>query len=394
MKEKELTIGMFVDTFFPMTDGVAMVVDNYAKRLRKRARVIVFAPSIRGMKYDDSVFPYEVVRCKSLKLPFIDYSLPIPKMDLSFYKSLKKYHLDIVHIHSPFTIGEAGVKYAKKNKIPVVGTMHSQYKQDFLRAVRNEKLANALLKKVVRVFNKCDACFTVNSEIARIYHDEYAYKAIPKIIPNATDMDLIIDSKSACDLINKRHNIKKKEKVLLFVGRINKLKNVFFIVQALNELVKMIPDFKFKMLFIGTGQDEKELKNLVEKLGLNKKIIFCGKVTDRNLLASYYNRADLFLFPSFYDTNSLVQLEAASQKTPTLFLKGSATSATVTDNVNGFIEENDATLYAKRIIKILDDKKRYQEVSENAYRDLYKNWDNVIDDVYSQYMKLISKTNR
>ena len=137
MEKKKITIGIFIDTFFPMTDGVIMVVDNYARRLVKYARVIVFAPSIKGIKYDDSIFPYEVVRCRSLKVPFLDYSLPIPKMDLSFYQKLKKYQLDIVHIHSPFTIGEAGVAYAKKHHIPVVGTMHSQYKQDFLRAVKN-----------------------------------------------------------------------------------------------------------------------------------------------------------------------------------------------------------------------------------------------------------------
>ena len=393
MKEKELTIGMFVDTFFPMTDGVAMVVDNYAKRLRKRARVIVFAPSIRGMKYDDSVFPYEVVRCKSLKLPFIDYSLPIPKMDLSFYKSLKKYHLDIVHIHSPFTIGEAGVKYAKKNHIPVIGTMHSQYKQDFLRAVRNEKMANTLTKKIIRVFNKCDECWAVNKEVARIFYEEYGYKCMPKVMNNATEMMRVNDLEKACQIINSKYHL-KNEKVFIFVGRINALKGVFFIIDALKDLRKLSPSLKFKMLFVGTGQDEEELKKKIKENDLNDYVIMCGKETNRDMIAAYFARSYLFLFPSMYDASSLVQIESASQKTPTLFLKGSATSATVTDNVNGFIEENDATLYAKRIIKILDDKKRYQEVSENAYRDLYKNWDNVIDDVYSQYMKLISKTNR
>lgn len=393
MKEKELTIGMFVDTFFPMTDGVAMVVDNYAKRLRKRARVIVFAPSIRGMKYDDSVFPYEVVRCKSLKLPFIDYSLPIPKMDLSFYKSLKKYHLDIVHIHSPFTIGEAGVKYAKKNHIPVIGTMHSQYKQDFLRAVRNEKMANTLTKKIIRVFNKCDECWAVNKEVARIFYEEYGYKCMPKVMNNATEMMRVNDLEKACQIINSKYHL-KNEKVFIFVGRINALKGVFFIIDALKDLRKLSPSLKFKMLFVGTGQDEEELKKKIKENDLNDYVIMCGKETNRDMIAAYFARSYLFLFPSMYDASSIVQIESASQKTPTLFLKGSATSATVTDNVNGFIEENDATLYAKRIIKILDDKKRYQEVSENAYRDLYKNWDNVIDDVYSQYMKLISKTNR
>ena len=55
--DKKITIGLFVDSFFPMTDGVIMVVDNYARRLVKYANVIVFAPKYRK-KYDDSKLPY------------------------------------------------------------------------------------------------------------------------------------------------------------------------------------------------------------------------------------------------------------------------------------------------------------------------------------------------
>ena len=54
------------------------------------------------------------------------------------------------------------------------------------------------------------------------------------------------------------------------------------------------------------------LKELVKKNKLQKEVIFCGKVTDRDLLANYFARADLFLFPSLYDASSIVQIEAAS----------------------------------------------------------------------------------
>ena len=82
MDNNKLTIGLFIDVFFPMTDGVVMVVDNYAKRLSKYCNVIVFAPKFVGHEYDDSKFNYKVVRCISLKVPFLDYTLPIPKMDI------------------------------------------------------------------------------------------------------------------------------------------------------------------------------------------------------------------------------------------------------------------------------------------------------------------------
>ena len=109
----KLKIGLFIDTFFPMIDGVVMVVDNYARRLCKFANVTVFAPAIPNKNFDDSSLPYKVVRAKSFPLFFIDYSLPLPDLDNNFKEELKNNKLDIVHIHSPFTIGKVGIKYAK-----------------------------------------------------------------------------------------------------------------------------------------------------------------------------------------------------------------------------------------------------------------------------------------
>ncbi len=390
MEKNKITVGLFVDVFYPMTDGVVMVVDNYAKRLAKFCNVIVFCPRYIGKEYDDSVFSYKVVRCRSLKVPFIDYSLPLPKMDYNFQNKLNEYNLDIFHIHSTFTIGEAGVKYAKKNNIPVIGTMHSQYKQDFKRAVKNDILADTLTKKIIRVYNKCDECWAVNSEVARIFHEDYGYKKIPRVMNNATEMKPLKDLEKAKDLINKKYKI-KDEKVFIFVGRINALKNVFFIVDALKIVKEKRPDLKFKMFFIGKGQDEEDLIKLINKNNLNKEVIMCGKITNRELLASFYARSDLFLFPSLYDASSIVQIEAASQKTAVLFIEGAATTATVKDKIDGFISKNDVVEYAKSIIKIVDNNKLLNKVSNNAYHNLYKNWDDSIKDVYDRYRTLINE---
>ncbi len=392
MNNDKLTIGLFIDVFYPMTDGVTMVVDNYAKRLSKFCNVIVFAPKYIGHEYDDSKFNYKVVRCASFKVPFIDYSLPIPKMDLAFQKQLKEYNLDLVHIHSPFTIGEAGIKYALDNNIPLIGTMHSQYKKDFIRAVKNEHIANTLLKALIHNYNKCDECWAVNSIVARIFYEDYGYKELPKVMNNATEMEPLSekDKKAGIELINETYHL-TNEKVFTFVGRINALKNIFFIVDALKLVKEKEPNLKYKMFFIGTGQDEEELKRRIKENDLEDNVILCGKITDRKILASYLARSDLFLFPSLYDASSIVQIEAASQHTPVLFIEGAATTATVTNNVNGFIAPNDINEYANYIINIVKDKDKLLEVSNNCYRDLYKNWDDTIESVYNRYLELINE---
>lgn len=388
---KKLTIGLFNDSFFPMADGVIMVVDNYARVLSEYANVIVFVPKYTGKEYDDSIFPYKVVRCNSLKVPFLDYSLPIPKLDRKFEKELDKYKLDIVHIHSPFTMGEIGLKYAKKHHIPCIATMHSQFKQDFEKAVKSEFLAKKLNNKLIKLFNKCDECWAVNKEVARIYYEEYGYKCMPRVMNNATEMEPVDDVKKAHEFINKRYNIKKDEKVFLFVGRINTLKNILFIADSLKAVKEKDPKLKFKMLYVGAGQDEEKLMNKIAQCNLQNDAFLCGKVTNRKELAYYFSRADLFLFPSVYDASSIVQIEAASQGTPTVFLKNTATAATVTDNVNGFLSDYTVGAYSDKIIEIMHNKELYEKVSKNAYIDLYKTWKQMVDKAYELYKEFIEK---
>ena len=169
---------------------------------------------------------------------------------------------------------------------------------------------------------------------------------------------------------------------------------IFFIIDSLKVINEKYPDFKYKMLFVGSGQDEEELKEMIHKNHMEDKVIMVGRVTDRELLASYYKRANLFLFPSLYDASSIVQIEAASQKTPTMFLRGAATASTVTDRVNGYLSENDPEIYARDIVNIFKDEKAYNELCENAFRDLYKNWDDTVKEVYERYEYLYEKKQR
>ena len=385
---KRMKIGLFTDAFFPMTDGVGMVVHNYAKNLNKFADVIVFCAKYKKM-FDDSILPYKVVRCSSIKMPIIDYSLPTPDIDYSFIKELDKYELDIVHIHSPFTLGKLGLKYAKKHHLPVVATMHSQYKQDFMRAVKFENMASVLTKVIVDVYDKCTECWAVNTEVARIYFEEYGVKKMPRVMNNATEMMPLEDKEKAKKLINQKCHLDDKTKVFLFVGRLNNLKNIFFIVDVMKLIKKNNKDLDFKMIYVGEGQDEKELNKRISDNNLDEDIIVYGKVDDRELLASFYCRADLFIFPSMYDASSIVQIEAASQETPGIFASGSATSATIADNVNGFIEELDSNKFMKRILNIISDEKKLKIVGKRAYKDLYVNWDNRIKEVYHRYQELV-----
>lgn len=385
---EKIKVGLFIDTFFPMIDGVINVVDNYAKRLKDKCEVIVFCP--KGRKdFDDSKLPYKVVRCKK-KFPMVglDYDLPMPSVDKDFKKELTNSNLDIVHIHSPFSIGKIGLTYAKEHNIPVVATMHSQFKRDFKKAVGTEWFANLLLKKIMKVFNGCDECWAVNEEIARIYFSDYGAKKMPEVQINGTDINYFTNDDEITKL-RSGLNIKEDEKVFLFVGRIDVIKNILFIVDVLKILKEK--NMKFKMIFVGSGKDEGILKKYITKQELDNEVLLVGKIKDRIEISKYYKLSDLFLFPSLYDASSLVQIEAASQGTPTVFLEGAATAATVTNNVNGYIFPNDLEKFAQGVLEIFENDRLYNEICKNAHNQLFKTWDDVVDKAFNDYIRLINE---
>ena len=383
-----MKVGLFIDTFYPMVDGVIKVVDNYARRLAKKCEVTVFCPGVKG--YDpaeDKKFPYDIVRCTALPIPGQDYSLPLPMADPTFNLPLIKSDLDIVHIHSPFAVGTAGVFYSKIHQIPVVGTLHSQYRQDFERTFKLEPTIKMALNTLMMTFNTCDECWAVNPAIRDLYLNEYGLTAPCTVMLNATDHVPVADPAAAAERVDKRYGIEAGETVFLFVGRINFQKNLDFTVRAL----KILKDrgIPFKMIFVGQGLDEERLAALVRELGLEDWIIMAGLVGDKEDLQDLYSRAKLFLFPSLYDANSLVQIEAACQGTPTVFIKGARTAATVTDGVNALVSEPTEEAFADAIQSVLDDPSLYDRLSTAAREQLYLDWDTVVNRVYDKYQELI-----
>ena len=382
-----MKVGLFIDTWYPMVDGVIKVVDNYARRLVKYCDVVVFCPDTGNVGRD---FPYQVEQCSSLPFLTNDYSVPLSAMDPVFDAKLIRSGIDLVHIHSPFTVGMAGLAFGKLHQLPVVATLHSQYRQDFEQNLHFKLSTTIAMDGIMRVFNACDECWAVNGGIKDLYQQEYGLTAPCKVRLNATDHVPVADPAAAAREVNEKYGIPADATVFLFVGRINFIKNIDFTVRALAR-AKELGLRNFRMLFAGKGQDEEKLAALVQELGLTEEVVMCG-LTDKEMLEKLYSRASLFLFPSLYDANSLVQIEAACQGTPTVFLEGARTAATVTPGVNGYVSPATEEAYAHTLLDILADKDGYARDCAAAHRDLYLSWDDVVRDVYADYLRLCGRS--
>ena len=382
---KKLTIGIFIDVFYPMVDGVVKVTDHQARHLSKHHDVYVFAPKAKEKNYQDD-FPYEVMRVMNIHVPTTDYQLALPQLDSALNKKLKSIKFDIIHIQSPFSMGELGIKVAKKQNIPVVATLHSQYEKDFYERTKSKTITKVMLSDIMMRLNKCDVTMTMN-EGSKALFMRYGLKKEPLIVPNATDM--IFASKEDVLIVKQDYAIQDVFN-MMFVGRMDKIKNIDFMIDVIFQLKKKTK--AFNMYFIGKGSHEESFKSRVDELQLNDVITFIGPIYDRNILAAFYQISDLLMFPSTYDTNGLVQIEAASQYTPGIFLKNTLAASSIVDQYNGYLSEENPVLFSRKIYDVMNHQEHHQEVSKKAHETLYLTWEEVVLNIEKMYQKLIKES--
>ena len=385
MSEK-LKIAEVLDSYFPCIDGPINVVTNYTEHLNKSADCKLIVPAAKKrQKYVDNR-PFEVIRCKATAAPE-GYRNGHPFADRKLKKRVKQEQFDLYHTHSPFNMGMFAIKMGKKYHVPVVATLHTKYYDDFSRVLHGFKpLCNFMLRVIMRVYNRADSVWTVNNASCQVLRD-YGYKGDIVVMRNGTDLKYPQNSEDLIARVNALHNLEGQKNVFIFVGRIAMYKNLALMAEALRKLKDMGEDFK--MLVIGSGFDENKFKNIVEKLELSESFIFVGPVKERELLQAYYLRSDLFLFPSVFDTSSLVPIEAAAHKLPTLLIEGSCTAENIVDGVNGYLAEETAEAYANKIKEILSDPAKMQAVGEEAHRSVYRTWETVAQEVLQKYGEVI-----
>ena len=292
-----MKIIQFSDSFIPIMDGVGNVVYRYAVNFGKKGHESYVAAPQTNTGYRGD-YPFEIIDYVGVPLwKMNSYTVGTPKMDSHFKKRLEMIEADIVHVHSPFMAGQAGMSYAKKRKIPVIGTFHSKYYDDFLQVTGIELLAEAGVKIVVDFYEKCDEVWAVSESSAQTLKD-YGYKGSVRVMPNGTDTKEILPEKVS--EIREKLNI-GSERILLFVGQMNWKKNIETTLRAFAML-----NGDLKLVLAGRGPHEAEIRALADKLGVGERVIMPGHITDPDLLNALYSSAKLFLFPSIYDNGPLV----------------------------------------------------------------------------------------
>ncbi len=382
---EKLNVCLLNDSFPPFIDGVANTVVNYAEEIQKLGgSPVVVTPE--NPEAHDGDFSYPIYRYPAIDVrKFVGYYAGYPFAP-SVAQKLKDQGIQIMHSHCPIASTMMARGFRDIVKTPLILTYHTKFDIDIENIVSSRLIQEGAARLLVDNINACDEVWTVSKGAGENLRS-LGYEGDYIVMQNGVDMprERLPEEETAEYL--KDQDLPRGLPVFLFVGRLMWYKGIRIIIDALAALRSQ--DIDFRMVFVGKGQDEAEIKDYVRQSGLLGNTIFTGPIYDRRKLSAWYCRADLFLFPSTFDTNGLVVREAAARSLASVLIKGSCAAEGVTNGVNGFLVDENAASMAVLLARIIDKKELMRSAGERAASDLYISWADAIKAAYDRYPAVI-----
>jgi glycosyltransferase involved in cell wall biosynthesis len=369
--KKIMRIGFFTDTYLPVIHGVEVSIETFRKELEAMGhQVFIFAPESPGYKDKNP----KVFRFKSQRLienPEMYYAFAFLPVSRNF-KEIDHFKLDIVHAHTPFSLGLLAKYISERQIIPLIYTHHTHY-PEYVKAYFGEELLLPYLAKIYSTWfvNNSNAVIAPSLKIKKLLQDYGVKKTIQiHILPTGINLKFFKKSVKNRQNLRKKLKISPETKILLSVSRIGKEKNIEFLIKAFHELLKRRKDVL--LLLVGDGPILEHLKKISQKLGIAPFIKFAGRIPSEEV-PFYYQSSDVFLFASLTETQGIVILEALGCGLPVVALKDDAFSDVVLDGKNGFlIKKQSPKIFAQKITSILNNPTLYKKFSDSALKTAQK----------------------
>lgn len=384
------TICLLNDSFPPLIDGVSNTVVNYAQNIEKSGNhAIVVTPD--HPQAEDEKFGYQVVRYPSMSVKMVDGYMAGFPFSPEAALALSDKEISLLHCHCPIMSACMSRELRQIKKAPIVLTYHTKFDIDIANITKNEPLQNLCKKFLAENISACDEVWAVSNGAGENLRS-LGYEGEYIVMPNGVDMARGRASEEKTAEITAGYDLPEEVPVYLFVGRLMWYKGIGIILDALAQLKNCGRDFR--MVFIGKGSDGDDIIKKAEDCGIADKCIFTGALSDREALKAWYSRADIFIFPSTFDTNGLVVREAAACELPCILIKDSCAAEGVADDINGFLIEENAQSLCSCLQKLYGRTQHIREVGKNACAQLYVSWSDSVENAMNRYEIVIDKYKR
>ncbi len=363
-----MKIAMFTDAYFPRINGVSVSVHSYASELTKIGHEVCVVcleyseeqqkSSFFDEKSSDEHSPFKIIRIPSAPLLFSreDRMMRFDKWT-RIKRAMDSFLPDVIHINSEWTVGYFGALYALHRKVPLAFTFHTMW-EDYLAnyvSFLPERGLRKIGRNVVKFYLKrADVIIAPTKRIASVVDDygiKKEVKILPTGIPDEREKPSLIRSVQISSMLYKKNPQLKGKKILLFVGRIVKEKNLSFLYDVLEHIQKK--NKKTALLFVGGGPYQEELKSIAHERGLDKSVAFTGYIPGNDLLY-FYKMAQVFVFPSKTETQGLVTVEAMLAGVPVVAIGEMGTVDVMQGDNGGFMVKDDVDEFSSRVLELLN----------------------------------------
>ncbi len=378
-----LKIGIFTDVYKPVVNGVVTSIENLFNSLAElNHKIYIFAPEYPGYKDESS----NIYRFKSINLwSKVNYPLGLP-YSRRIFKIINSLDLDLIHCHHPFLMGRAGQYVARKLHIPLVATLHTQYEEYIHYIPFNRYIVRSMTLWALKNFsNRCDALI-IPAESRKRQLEKYGISSRIKVVPNCIEPDIF--SKLNGNKIKDRYSISREEKILIFVGRLAREKNIEFLITCFKDIRKKYNNIK--LMLVGEGPERKRIENFINKENLSEDVILTGEINNKDI-KDYYGAADIFVSTSKTEVHPVVLLEAMASAIPVVAVRAPGYEDTVRHGLDGLLCEEHVEEFSDSVLSLLNNNLKRETISKHAKeraRDFsVKNITGQIENIYLSLLK-------
>lgn len=229
------------------------------------------------------------------------------------------------------------IKEAKKAGIKCIGHAHNSRTDKLNRTIRHS------INKIL-VNKDFDGKFACSMSAAKWFYPDYKDATI---IYNAINIENHLFSEEKRNNIRKMYEIPRDYMVLGDVGRLEKQKNMSYLIDIFERYHQKNPESC--LMIIGNGSQQAELKEYVKTKKLSQFVIFTGEV---NNTTDYLSALDVFLMPSLYEGLPVTLVEAQAAGLKCVVADNITQEVNVTDNIEYLpIKESSIDLWVDDIVK-------------------------------------------
>ncbi len=293
-------------------------------------------------------------------------------------EEIEKENYDIIHCHGA-RANFIAMFLKRKVKLPLITTIHSDYKLDFKDNIYKKFVFTTLNTIALKIF---DYYIAISDTFKAMLVERGFKKDEIFVAYNGIDLDVPPEYESKEEFL-KKYNIDYEDKMIVgIVARLDLVKDHETFIKAANIVLKTNKDIVF--LIAGDGNDEKRLKDIVKNLKIEDNLHFLGFVKKPY---SFFNAIDVNVLTSVSESFPYVILEGARMRKTVISTNVGGVSMLIKDDYNGYlIPVGDENALAEKINILYSNIGKTKAMGENLYNDVAENFSS--DSMAEEHVKI------